>query len=576
MVQQRFSTRIGMLLALGLLLSLSLSAPIRAQSGTTDGFRRLPVETYRQKMIAGWIGQMVGVSFGAPTEFRYLARMIPDNEVPALEPGIVNGAFNQDDLYVEMTFLKSLETYGLDVSPAQAGIDFANSEYELWFANLAARDNLRVGIAPPDSGHPAFSGYSDDIDYQIESDFAGLISPGLPNSAIALGETFGSIMNYGDGLYAGQFMSCLYSEAFFANDPLALIEYGLTCIPEDSQYAEAIRDVIAWWVGAPDDWQATWTRINEKYTFNPAYRLYSSTEEADTAREFNIDAKVNGAHVVLGLLYGAGDPVQTMTIAMRAGQDSDCNPASAMGILATLLGYDALPEVFTAELDAEQRFSYTDYSFSDLIAVSERLARAAVLAAGGSIETDANGAEVFLIPIQTPQPSPFFQSWTPGATAGSRYTPEDMAQINFVSSDPFAQAVAEFAPGWTVADCKDSVLLGLYPELLGREQVLLTQPENRTVPCRLMTQLRLPAASPALRLTVGHYPQGDWLLIVQVDGTVIAETVVGAQTAPAGWLDTEFDLSAYGGQTVTLELLNQSNGGMFESGYWAAIVITGT
>ncbi len=560
-------------LLVGLLLLLSQPPRLHAQSDA-DGFRRLPLETYRQKMIAGWIGQMVGVSFGAPTEFRYLAEMIPEREVPSLYAGIVNEAFNQDDLYVEMTFLRSLETYGLDVTQAQAGIDFANSEYELWFANLAARDNLRAGIAPPDSGHPAFSGYTDDIDYQIESDFAGLISPGLPNNAIMLGEKFGGIMNYGDGLYAGQFMSCLYAEAFFETDPLVLVQSGLSCIPAESQYAEAIRDVIAWWQAAPDDWQATWTRINEKYTLNPAYRLYSSNEEAGMRREFNIDAKVNGAHVVLGLLYGAGDPVRTMTIAMRAGQDSDCNPASASGILATILGYDALPAVFTAELDTNQRFSYTEYSFDDLIAVSERLAREAVLAAGGSIEMDAMGAEVWVIPVQMPAPSVFVQSWSPGPTAGTRYAAQAMEQINFVSSDPFAQAVAEFAPGWTAVDCKDSSLLGLYPALLGRERVLLTQPENRTTPCRLFASVRLPEGVPTLRVTVGHYLQGDWVLVVKINGSVLEELVVGEETAPAIWMDAEFDLSMYAGQDVKLELLNQSNGGMFESGYWAALVIT--
>ena len=306
-------------LVLGL-LALNLPEPAPALAVTSPALRRLPVETYRQKMIAGWIGQMVGVSYGAPTEFRYLARMISEQEVPSLHPGIVNEAFEQDDLYVEMTFLKSLESYGLDVSPAQAGIDFANSEYQLWFANLAARDNLRRGIAPPDSGHPAFSGYSDDIDFQIESDFAGLISPGLPNAAIALGETFGGIMNYGDGLYAGQFMACMYAEAFFESDPLALVQHGLTCIPAQSQYAEAIRDVTAWWQETPGDWQATWAKINEKYTLNPAYRLYSSSQEARTPPEFNIDAKVNGAHVVLGLLYGDGDLLRTMSVAMRAGR----------------------------------------------------------------------------------------------------------------------------------------------------------------------------------------------------------------------------------------------------------------
>ena len=54
-----------------------------------------------------------------------------------------------------MTFLRTLEQYGLDVSIRQAGIDFANSRYPLWCANDAGRKNLRAGIAPPDSGHPA-------------------------------------------------------------------------------------------------------------------------------------------------------------------------------------------------------------------------------------------------------------------------------------------------------------------------------------------------------------------------------------------------------------------------------------
>ena len=104
-------------------------APVASQD--TTQFRRLPVEVYRQKMTAGWLGQMVGVSLGAPTEFRYRGRTIPESAVPRLHPGIANDAFGQDDLYVEMTFLDTLDTYGLDVSAAQAGIDFANSEYQL-------------------------------------------------------------------------------------------------------------------------------------------------------------------------------------------------------------------------------------------------------------------------------------------------------------------------------------------------------------------------------------------------------------------------------------------------------------
>ena len=44
---------------------------------------------------------------------------------------------------------------------------------------------------------------------------------------------------------------------------------------------------------------------------------------------FNIEAYVNGAYIVLGLLYGEGDFERTIDISTRAGQDSDCNPCVA-------------------------------------------------------------------------------------------------------------------------------------------------------------------------------------------------------------------------------------------------------
>ena len=49
-------------------------------------FRRIPVEEYRSKMKAGWLGQMAGVGWGAPTEFNFNAMIIPEYDQPAL-PG---------------------------------------------------------------------------------------------------------------------------------------------------------------------------------------------------------------------------------------------------------------------------------------------------------------------------------------------------------------------------------------------------------------------------------------------------------------------------------------------------------
>jgi hypothetical protein len=574
MTQAGFSLRRAAPLLLAVAL-LPVFTPLAAQRQSSPQFRRLPVAVYRQKMMAGWLGQMVGVSFGAPTEFRYVGRMIPDQDVPELHPGLANEAFSQDDLYVEMTFLKSLETYGLDVSAAQAGIDFANSEYELWHANKAARDNLRRGIAPPDSGHPQFSGFSDDIDYQIEADFAGLISPGMPNNAIRLGEKFGTLMNYGDGLYGGQFVSCLYSEAFFEDDPEKLVETALSCIPPQSQYAEVIRDVLQWWHENPDDWQKTWQQVNDKYQRNPAYRRYSSGDDYVKDPAFDIDAKLNGAFVVMGLLYGERDPVRTMVTAMQSGQDSDCNPSSAGGVLFTTIGYDRLPALFTAGLDTAQKFSYTDYNFPQLIAVSEALAREAILKAGGSIETGANGEEVFAIPVQQPEPSPFVQSWEPGPITGSLFTEQQAAQIRSFTGG-LNLGIETFAPGWEVAECSADASLGLKAELQGHKGVLVTSPVSDAVPCRLTRTVSLPRDSvPMLRLVVGHFPGGSWDLVVRANGEQLVRRTVGQDTAPEGWLQVDIDLSAYAGQTTRLDLLHQSNGSRLEVGYWDSIELTG-
>ena len=200
------------------------------------------MQAYVDKMKAGWIGQMAGVGWGAPTEFRHKGRILPEDQVPAWTPNRIN-QFDQDDIYVEMTFIQTLDDYGLDVSIRQAGIDFANSRYMLWHANRFGRENLRKGIAPPDSGHPAFNGHADDIDYQIEADFSGLIAPGMPWVPVELGEKFGRLMNYGDGVYAGQFVGAMYSAAFFETDMVNVMKEALQAIPEKSQYAEMVRDV---------------------------------------------------------------------------------------------------------------------------------------------------------------------------------------------------------------------------------------------------------------------------------------------------------------------------------------------
>jgi hypothetical protein len=323
--------------------------------------------------------------------------------------------------------MRTLEQYGFDVPIRQAGIDFANSGYQLWHANVAGRNNLRKGIAPPDSGHPQFNKCSDDIDYQIEADFSGIISPGLPNQVIELGGKFGRLMNYGDGVYAGQLIGGMYAEAYFESDPVKLVEAGLKCVPEESQYAGMVRDMLKW-SKENDDWQKTWQLVEDKYHKDPKY-THSLCSPPGGKGAFSIDVKLNGAYVLMGLLYGKGDPDKTMIIACRCGQDSDCNPANAGGVLFACMGASQIPARFTEKLDLQRKYSYSEYTVPMVLEVSEKLARAAVLRAGGKIEKDAQGEDVFLIPKQTPKPGKAEQCQSPGPVADSKFTAEEMKQI---------------------------------------------------------------------------------------------------------------------------------------------------
>ena len=91
-------------------------------------------------------------------------------------------------------------------------------------------------------------------------------------------------------------------------------------------------------------------------------------------------------------------------------RDSDCNPASAAGVLIIPLGFSRLSGQYTSDLDRNQKWKYTRYNFDALIDVCEKLARQVVLQEGGRIEKDANEEDVLVIPVRQPQPGPLEQS----------------------------------------------------------------------------------------------------------------------------------------------------------------------
>ncbi|WP_353718844.1 ADP-ribosylglycohydrolase family protein [Dyadobacter sp. 676] len=384
---------------------------------------RISRETLQDKIKGGWAGQTIGVTFGWPTEFVYQGTFIQDYQPIPWHADYVSEAMRTfpglfDDIYMDLTFVEVIERLGVHAPADSFARAYASAGYELWHANQAGRYNVLQGIPAARSGHWEHNPHADDIDFQIEADFAGLMSPAMPGAASALCDRVGHIMNYGDGWYGGVFVANMYAQAFRSNDVKAVVGQALRAIPAQSKFYQCIADVIRWHRRYPSDWKRTWFEIQRKWS--------AETGCPDGVfHPLNIDAKLNAAYVVLGLLYGNGDFTKTMEISTRAGQDSDCNPSTAGGVLGTMLGYSRIPAYWLDPLKKAERlpFSHTTLALQDVYELGVKHALQHVADNGGRISGD-----IVEIPQEPVRAVRFEESF-------SGHFPTGKVQVNTTRSD---------------------------------------------------------------------------------------------------------------------------------------------
>ena len=365
-----------------------------SQKTTKSGNQAIPAEVtltkaqLMDKIKGGWAGQTIGCTYGGPTEFKYLATMIHDS-IPINWPdGFIKWYYENspglyDDVYMDLTFVDVFDRLGLDAPVDSFAMAFATAKYPLWHANQAARYNILNGIMPPASGHWLNNPHADDIDYQIEADYAGLMSPGMPNTASEISDKIGHIMNFGDGWYGGVYVGAMYALAFISDDIEFVVTEALKVIPQKSGFYQCMKDVIECYRENPNDWKQAWLLCEKKWSTDIGC-------PDGVFLPFNIDAVINCAYIIIGLLYGEEDFHKTIDIATRCGQDSDCNPASAGGILGALLGYDKIPAYWMKNLKEveDMDFAYTTISLNKTYNMGFKQALQVIERDGGKVEGD--------------------------------------------------------------------------------------------------------------------------------------------------------------------------------------------
>lgn len=342
--------------ALAILVLTSCDKQNSKQGLYTQSSITMSKDVLMDKIKGGWAGQTIGVIYGAPTEFKFQGTTVQDYQPIPWNDSIAKYWWDKkpglfDDIYNDLTFVETFEKCGLQAPTDTLAKHFAIADYHLAHANQAGRYNIRQGIMPPASGHWLNNPHADDLDFQIEADFIGLMTPGMLNSTMDVANRVGHIMNSGDGFYGGAFVSALYSLAFVTNDISLMLDEALKCIPQESQFHQCVSDVVKWHKQYPTDWEATWFELHKKWNKDVGC-------PKGVFLSFNIDAKINSAYIALALLYGKGDFSKSIDIAARCGQDSDCNPSSVGGILGVMHGYSNIPEGWIKPLRAIENLNF--------------------------------------------------------------------------------------------------------------------------------------------------------------------------------------------------------------------------
>ena len=100
----------------------------------------LSKDDLKDKIMGAWALQTIGVTYGGPTEFRYLKRIIPDSiditwSDSSMYDAMTNRAGLYDDIYMDLTFVEVLEKEGFDAGAMSFATAYANADYWLWHAN---------------------------------------------------------------------------------------------------------------------------------------------------------------------------------------------------------------------------------------------------------------------------------------------------------------------------------------------------------------------------------------------------------------------------------------------------------
>ena len=223
----------------------------------------------------------------------------------------MSNSLDQDDLYVDMTFAKVLDDKGLTPRPTTSARCSRMPSISSGTPTSPPAATCKRGIPATLSGTPKYNAHANDIDFQIESDFIGLMAPGLPQC----GKRHRLARRPGHELRRRHLRRHVRCPA--CTPPRSLratrakwSRQGWPAFPARALTARSSR------TSSPGR-SNTRTTGRRSGTCSRTNGIARDPCPEGALKPFNIDAKLNGAYIALGLLYGDGDFGKTIEIATR-------------------------------------------------------------------------------------------------------------------------------------------------------------------------------------------------------------------------------------------------------------------
>ena len=248
----------------------------------------------------------------------------------------VDYAPDDDDTNYTTTGFAVLKRHGADFTPGDVA-NFWMGEIPILSTCTAERIAYRnfTNLLEPPASATFRNPYREWIGAQIRADFFGYAAPGRPERAAEWAWRDASISHVKNGIYGEMWAAAMISAAFVTRDIAAIIEAGLSQIPEKSRLTADVRMVLGWkaeGIGYDEAVERLHARWNENN-----WHDWTHTNS-------------NAAVVTLALLWGEGDYGLTICRAVQPGFDTDCNGATCGSILGAMHGRAALPEKWAGHI----------------------------------------------------------------------------------------------------------------------------------------------------------------------------------------------------------------------------------